>query len=289
MEEEQEISLLDLMLIIAENIKLLILGPIAVGLIALMGSFFLPQSFTSQAILTLPVSASVQTPAQAASIMTSPLVLDPVIKELGLASASTIEVARNKLANQTKALAGKEGLLRLEVTARTPLEAQSIANLTIDAWLKSTLPGEQDRADLEKRLEYAQISLASVRRLMDRLTTEDVASLNKPLTRGEVGTSFVAVGELQARYLNEVLNLPRALKGLSRDVVVQLPTLPAESTGPKKGIIAIIVTLVSGIFMLLGVFVGQAWKNASKNPDTAKKQARLLASVGLKKTVVLDG
>ena len=34
-EEENEISLLDLLLVVAENLKLLILGPVVVGLVAL--------------------------------------------------------------------------------------------------------------------------------------------------------------------------------------------------------------------------------------------------------------
>lgn len=45
--QEQEISLLDLLLIAAGEIKLLILGPLVVGLLALGVGYILPQSFTS--------------------------------------------------------------------------------------------------------------------------------------------------------------------------------------------------------------------------------------------------
>ena len=55
------------------------------------------------------------------------------------------------------------------------LKAQSIANAVVDTWLKSTVPGEQDRADLEKRLAYVKTSLESVRRLLDHLTAEGSA------------------------------------------------------------------------------------------------------------------
>ena len=57
-EREDEISLLDLLLVVAENIKLLILGPLLVGLLALGGSYLLPQKFVSNAILALPTVAS---------------------------------------------------------------------------------------------------------------------------------------------------------------------------------------------------------------------------------------
>lgn len=274
--DEKEISLFDLLLVAAENLKLLILGPLVVGLLALAIGFALPQSFTSQAILALPA------PAQASAMMVSPLVLDPVIGSLNLSKGQPIQVARTGLASQIKAAVGKEGLLRLDVTASSPLEAQAIANAVIDTWLKSTRPGEQDRADLEARLAYAKVSLESIRRLLGRLTAEGTADLNKPLMRGEAGTSIVGVGELQARYLGEVLSIPRSLQGLSRDVVVQPPTLPTEPVAPKKSLIAVLAALGSGFALLLWVFMRQAWKNAAQDPQAAEKQAKLCATLGFK-------
>lgn len=277
--EENEISLLDLLLVIAENLKLLILGPVVVGLLALSIGYALPQSYTSQAILSL----STPTPAQAAAMMVSPLVLDAVIRSRNLSTGQPTEAARTKLANQIKAVVGKDGLLRLDVTANAPSEAQTLANAVIDTWIKSTVPGVQERADLEKRLAYAKIALASVDRLLDRLITEGAASLNKPLTRGEAGTSIVAMGELQARYFAEVLNIPRSLQGLPRDAVVkQPPTLPTEPVAPKKSLIAVLAALGSGFTLLLCVFMRQAWKNAAQDPEAAEKQAKLRAAVGFK-------
>ena len=284
--EEKEIGLLDLLIVVAENLKLLILGPIMVGLLAFGYSYTLPRSFTSQAILALPTPTptptATATATQAAAMMVSPLVLDPIIKSLNLSRGHPIQVVRSGLANQIKAVVGKDGLLRLDVNANTPLEAQTLANAVIDTWLKSTAPGEQDRADLEARLLYAKASLESVRRLLDRLTSEGTAYLGKPLTRGEAGTSLVAVGELQARYLAEVLNIPRSLQGLSRDVVAQSPTLPTEPAAQKKSLTAVLAALGSGFSLLLWVFMRQAWKSAAQDPETAEKQAQLLAALRFK-------
>jgi uncharacterized protein involved in exopolysaccharide biosynthesis len=273
--EQLGVSVLDLLLVLAENIKLLVVGPLAMGVIALLAGFALPQSFTSQAIL-------MSAPAQAASMMTSPLVLDPVIKILNFADGSSIEAARAKLAGQIKAVMGKDALLRLEVTAKTPAEAQKNANLIIDAYLKSTAPGELDRADLEKRLTYAKTSLESVRKLIERITSDGTGILNKPITLGEAGTSVVALGELQAHYLGEVLSIPRTLQGLSRDAVIQPPTLPTEAVAPKKSLIAILAALASGFVLLLWVFVRKAWANTQNDPVVAVKQARVRAALGFK-------
>jgi hypothetical protein len=43
--DSDEISLLDLALTVAENLRLLIIGPIAAGLVALGVSSFLPKTF----------------------------------------------------------------------------------------------------------------------------------------------------------------------------------------------------------------------------------------------------
>ncbi len=67
--------------------------------------------------------------------------------------------------------------------------------------------------------------------LLERLAARGSADLNKPLNCGETDTSLVAVSELQARYLNEMLNIPRTLQRLSRDVMAQsAPTQPTQNS-----------------------------------------------------------
>lgn len=283
---KNEVSLLDLLLVVAENLKLLILGPFFVGLLTLIIAYVLPQSFTSQAILALPtprpMPTPTPTPTQAAAMLVSPLVLDPVIKTLNLAAGGAVEPVRARLVSQIKATVGKDGLLRLDVTDVTPLQAQATSNAVIDSWLKSTAPGDQDRADMEKRLAHAKASLASVNSILDRLGSGDTIFFNKPLTVGDAGTGLVTVSELQARYLTEVLSIPRWLKGLSRDVVVQPPTLPTEPVAPKKGLISGLAVLGSGFALLLWVFMCQIWRNAVQDPQSAEKLSKLRIAMGFK-------
>jgi hypothetical protein len=272
--EESEVSVLDLLLVVAENLRLLVLGPILVGLLALAGAYLVPQSYISQAILALPTAPA----TQAAAMMVSPLVLDPIIESFNLSEGRSKELTRSGLASQIKAAVGKDGLLRLDVTAHSPAQAQAIANAVIDNWLKSTVPGDLARADLEKRLSYAQTSLNAVTRLIGRLDSEVGTNLSKPLTRGEAGTSFVGLGELQARYLGEVLSIPRELQGLSRDVVKQPPTLPTEPVSPKKGLIAALAAIAAGFVFLLWVFMRQAWRRATQDARMAEKCCQLAAA-----------
>ena len=279
-EEEDEVSLLDLLVVVAENLRLLVLGPVLIGLLALAIGYVLPQSFVSQSILALPTST--QTPTQAVAVMVSPLVLDPVIEALKLTDGRSLQVTRNALAKQINANVGKDGLVRLDVTENSPVAAQNIANAIIDTWLRTTLPTTLDRADLQARLAYAKVALSSVRALLERLTSESSSNLNKSLTRGESGISMVAVGELQARYFSEVLTISRTLQGLSRDVIVLSPTLPTEPVAPKKSLIAILAAIGGGFALLLWVFSREAWRRAAQDSQSAKKQSRLRGILGFK-------
>lgn len=281
-QEESQISLIDLLLVIVENLKLLVLGPVLLGFMALGVGYLMPKSYTSNAILSLPTpapnTAPSPTPAQAAAIMVSPVVLDPVIRSANGELENSIEEQRLNLAKQIKATVGKDMLLRLEVAGETPAQAQALANAIIDGWLNTTVPGERDRADLETRLGYAKTALDSVTRLIEKITNEGTTNLGKPLTRGEAGTSLMAVGELQSKYLTEVLSIPRALQGLSRDVIVQQPTLPIKAAAPKKALIAVIATLATGFALLLFVFVRHAVRQSANDAANASKWAQLNGS-----------
>ena len=52
--EEDEISLLDLALVVAENLRLLVIGPLLVGLAALGISFAVPPTFTAKVVMLPP-------------------------------------------------------------------------------------------------------------------------------------------------------------------------------------------------------------------------------------------
>ena len=78
--EEDEVSLLDLLLVVAQNLRLLILGPILVGSLALGVGYVLPQSFTSAAILALPTTTTTHA-SRKPTMMVYSSCSDPVIEE----------------------------------------------------------------------------------------------------------------------------------------------------------------------------------------------------------------
>ena len=278
-----QVGLLDLLAMLVENCKLLLLGPALAGLVAFAISFVIPQKFVTEAILLVPTPTanSVQSAAQAAALMRSPLVLDQIIAALDLANGKSINIARREFDDNMKVTVGKDSLLRLELTGPSPARAQTLANAVIDTWIKTTKPNEQDRRDLETRLSYAKSSLEGVTALQARLS-KSADYLAQPLSRGEAGNALISVSEMQSRYLNEVLSTTRALQGISRDVVVQSPTLPDQPAYPNRAQITGLAVLSASFALLLWVPARRSWQVLAARPQSQDKLTRLRAALKLK-------
>lgn len=81
-QENDEISVLDLLATLAENAKLLFVGPVLITLLTYGGAHLVPQKYSSQAILAMPNQGNQGsfTPAQTSALLSSPLVLDPILQ-----------------------------------------------------------------------------------------------------------------------------------------------------------------------------------------------------------------
>lgn len=287
MQQDEENSLVDLLLVAAENIRLLVIGPLLVAAIAFGLMYMKPRTYVSQAILLLPMPVPTNvptrvrtpTPTQVVTILTSPKVLDPVVESMGLGRGGGLEAARKALAERVKATVGKDEFLRMDVAGNTPQEALATANALIDGLLKSTVPGEGDRQILEERHATVQIGLNAVNAMLKRLEVGE-AVLQGPRASGNEGV--VAAGELQFRYLTELLTSSRELKGMSRDVVVLAPTLPDTAAPQKKALTAVLSAVAAAFILLLFVSLRQSWRSSAADPGTARKQARLRKALGLK-------
>lgn len=279
--EERETNLLDLLVLISENIKVLILGPVIAGLLVFGSGYVVPPRFTSQAILALPAPfpgvPATPTLSQASSMITSPFILDPVIRSLNLATGYSVQEARARLLGQIK-VTTKDGLLFLDVSADTPLGAQALATTVIDAWLKSTAPRERERADMEKRLQHAETTLKYLGDLLRSVTKDGANNSGKSSIQGEGGVSIV---EMQKLYLNEVLAIRRVFDGLTRDVIVQMPSLPTESV-KSSVLLSVSLAALSAVFVLLfWIFLRQSWKQLTLAPFSERKLAKIRHAFGI--------
>jgi capsular polysaccharide biosynthesis protein len=274
---EDEISLLDIMLTLAENVKLLIIGPLLVGLCALGLGYVLPRTFESVAVL--------QADQGTASLMTTAAVLDPVIAKLGLGKDASPEQARRELERAVKATIGKaDKLLTLTVSASTPQQAQTIANALLEQTYAQISPKGTVRSRLEVQLAEAQErgknsqdAAALVIQRMESLSSNPASGGNLPQIIGYaelLGASAAAQTQVSA--------LEAQLEGLSASQLVQPPSLPEKASQPKKGLLAVSGTLATGFLLLLFIFVRQALRTAAVDPEAADKLARIRRALGLR-------
>ena len=274
---QDEVGLLDILLTLAENAKLLIVGPLFVGLGALGIGYMLPQTFESIAVL--------QAEQATASLMTTAAVLDPVATKLGLAKEQTPEEARRTLREQIKVAVGRnDKLLTLTVSARTPQQAQAKANAVLEQTYLQSRPKGTARARLETQLAEAQARLKNAQNaatsVLKRLESSSIASASgADLARGN---GYAELLSATSAAQIQISALENQLEGLSEAQLVQAPTLPEKASQPKKGLLAIGTTLATGLLLLLFIFMRQALRNTATNAEAAGKLARIRRALGLK-------
>ncbi|NML47774.1 hypothetical protein HHL11_28760 [Ramlibacter sp. G-1-2-2] len=271
-----ESSLFDLLLICVRHLRMLVLLPLAVGAAVYALAHFLPRTYSSVAIVQLP-NNSKMTPRQVAALLTSAVVLDPVVGQLKLATSSNtnLDRARAVLAERLRAGVGRDQLVRLEVLGPTPESAQATAQAILDSWLKSTVPSDREQADLKRRLEVASEGFRNTQQALHSLTVE---SPNMAAKR-ESGTILVALGELAGRYLEQMLIIPIELQGVPRESVRQAPTLPTEPIRPRKGLLAITAAVVTAAAIVLVLALLHLLDLAHRIPARADKLRRLRAAL----------
>lgn len=272
---DADVGLLDVLVTLAENVKLLVIGSLLVGLCALGISFVLPPTYQSVAVL--------QAEQATASLMGSAAVLDPVIASLGLAKEDTVEEARIKLREQIKSAVGRnDKLLTLTVSGRSAQQAQAIANAVLQQTFQESRPKSSVRTRLETQLAEAKARLKNAQDasqgLLKRLESSGAgANGGVELARGYadlLGASGTAQSQISA--------LETQLEGVSEAQLVQSPTLPQKASQPKKGLIAIGATLAAALALLLFVFMRQAFRNTEANETTSAKLLRIRKSLGLR-------
>lgn len=268
-----EVGLLDVLVILAENVKLLVIGSLLVGLCALGIGFMLPQTYQSVAVL--------QAEQPTASLMMTAVVLDPVIKALGLARDETLEAARIKLRERVKAAIGRnDKLMTLTVSGPTPQQAQDTASALIYQTYQQSRPKGSVRTRLEAQLAEAQLRLKNAQEAATSLLKQ--LEKNGAGTGGEIARGYADLLGATGTAQGQISKLETELEGLTDAQLVQFPTLPQKPSQPKKGLIAIGATLAAGLALLLFVFMRQALRNTTGNEKSSAKLLRIRKSLGLR-------
>jgi hypothetical protein len=275
---EAEISLLDLLVTLADNIKLLILGPLAAGLTALGVAFVLPQTFESVAIL--------QVEPATASLMSTASVLDPTVASLGLNQGQSVESSRQALRDRVKTAIGRnDKLLTITVSGATPQQAQATAKALLASVEAQSRPIGASKLKLETQLADTKIRQQKAIRAGDVLLPV-LESVNgrKVLPDGrdaELVRGYTELLNTVSAAQSQALVIQAQLEGLTDSQLLQAPTLPEKAVSPKKGMIAVGATLATGFLLLLLVFVRSGLRSAESDPASAAKLVRIRRALSL--------
>jgi uncharacterized protein involved in exopolysaccharide biosynthesis len=222
-EADDEISLLDLFQTIVDNLRLLVLGPLAVGVTALGISFLIPPTYTAKTQFLPPqqqqsAAASmlaslgslgglagavggIKNPAdQFLAYMKSVTVQDSLIERFKLLEryeAKTKLDARLTLTSNVRAVSGKDGLISVEVDDKDPEFAADLANAHVEELGKllsklATTEAQQRRLFFEKQLTLAK----------DKLIQSEIAlkatGVSGSVLKSNPASAVAAVAGLQA-------------------------------------------------------------------------------------------
>uniref|UniRef100_UPI004047B250 hypothetical protein n=1 Tax=Limnohabitans sp. TaxID=1907725 RepID=UPI004047B250 len=279
--DSDEISLLDLALTVAENLRLLIIGPIAAGLIAFGISSSQPKTFESVAILNV-----IDQPEKVASLATTAAVLDPVAEQLGLTKSATRDAARAALRGRVSMAVGrKDGLLTLTTKGESGEAAQALANAVLAQLFVAVAPRGQDAIDLEKSLALARSLYANNQLVIERSS----ALMGATKSENAVNAGLQGYAELialQQSLAIQIANDERSLRGLSDANLNQPPILPTQHVASKRSLISVLAALATGFALLLFVFIRKALANAAASEDGERVnqiKGYLLGVVGIRR------
>lgn len=269
--EEDEISLLDLLVTLAESWKLLVFGPLLAGILAGGLSFFWPKTFESTSIARL-------TEEEAALFHAAP-VLDPLAEKFGyLAKADGVrDDARIAIKKDLVFSADKKTkLVTLVSKGRTPEQAQALGQAAFGALFVELVPKAKEKEAILQEMAINNQLIEDGVLYVDRS-----ANKNTPTSSNALNTSNATKAQIANLKLNN-LELSLKLQSKGREVFAQEPSLPQRKSSPIRSQVVMLVILTTGFTLLLWVFVRRAWDVVAQDTESARKIAAIKLNLGFK-------
>jgi len=257
--DDDEISLLDLLETLAERFWLLALGPLAVGIVALGGSFLIAPTFTAKTVLMPPqaqqsaaasliqslgalggvagAAAGIKNPNdQIVALLKSRTLSDRIIDRfelMGVYKAKLRQDALKALSANVRVSAGKDGLIAIEVDDKEPKRAADMANAYIAEL--SRLMGSLAITEAQQRRMFFEKQLKEAR---DNMTRAELAlksgGIEADIYKSSPQAAVTAVAQVQAQIAAQEVKLG-AMRGYMtesasefRQGLVELQALRAQ-------------------------------------------------------------
>jgi tyrosine-protein kinase Etk/Wzc len=228
--DDDEISLLDLLQVVADNLRLLVLGPLVAGLLALGYSFTITPTFTATtkfmppqqqqsgaaamlaglgALGGLAGAAGIKSPAdQYVAFLKSNSVQDALIDRFKLMErfeTTSREDARRAVGGSSQIASGKDGLITIDTSDKDPAFAAQLANAHVEELGKllnrlAVTEAQQRRMFFDKQLSRAKDNLVKAEQAL-------AASGVNSLVLKSTGAAVAAVAQLKGQIAVQEIKL----------------------------------------------------------------------------------
>ena len=220
--EDDEISLLDLLQVVADNLRLLVLGPLVAGLLALAYSFTISPTFTATtkfmppqqqqsgaaamlaglgALGGLAGAAGIKSPAdQYVAFLKSRSVQDALVDRFKLLDRYETKIredARIAVGGSVQIASGKDGLITIDASDKDPAFAAQLANAHVEELAKllnrlAVTEAQQRRFFFEKQLTNAKDNLVKAEQALKS------SGVNSSALKATPGTAVESMAKLKA-------------------------------------------------------------------------------------------
>jgi LPS O-antigen subunit length determinant protein (WzzB/FepE family) len=284
-QDDYEISILDILVVLAENLRLIILVPLIVGLIALGVTYLIPKTYQSTALLRTNDGVQGVQGVQGGPVdFTSVDVLEQILKQQpeittqGLSHEKTLQALFKRIQVTAKK---QDSYITVAAQGSTPEKSQLLCRQVIESFRNFSLPHGQQLDAIKEEIKNTEDSIRDLSLVAKKIST----NMDKvtPGTEGDnVARAYVTIIEKLNFQKQNLFKLKQRLVGFGAEVFIQEPTLPEKPIKPKKAQIAIMATLAAGFLTILFVFVRAAFRNLSGDAESSEKLARIRKGIGLR-------
>lgn len=274
---EDEGGLLDILVIVAENVKLLVFGPLMVALMAVGATYITPPVYESVAIL----KTEPQIPTQAINISalaTSTTVLDAAAVSLAPLQNSSPETLRKELPTLVRAEVGRGNLVKIAVSGPTAQQAQATAVAVLKQIYIQNKPKGSERSRLEALLAESRKRATIAEKASAQLGVLSAPNAALPAP-GDLVRSYTELLDTMMAAHSQVYALEAMLEGIDEAQLIQPPTLPSTAKS-RRGFLALSTALGTLFAFLVFVFIRHAFRNAIARPGSAAKLDRIRRAIG---------
>jgi hypothetical protein len=275
-----EIDFLDILLVVAKNIRVLIFGPLFIGLSLLGYGYTQSDTYESVSVLLLSSEKTDFSAKELAILGVSYGVLDAVAKDIGLYSEGlSVEDARRQMRSQISLSQGvSDNILNVSISSSSPQKAQHINNLLLQhIYVLSAKSANEERAFLQRQLKSSQESYNRILEF-EKVFFQKVSELEGDNKVFEILSGLDAKKKSD---LTIIKSLSNRLQGLSSLDCLQAPSLGQLVKSGKNTKNAIIATIIAFFLLFFFVFVRQVLKNAESNPENSMRLKSIRRAFGI--------